>query len=86
MFFLITLIIEFMIAYISSRHIIVSPTCIISGGFIIATIDLIRNVEYWEVELGWGTYIVIAGGIAYFYWLLLLQNIFIKHLNRIKVL
>ena len=48
---LITLIIEFMIAYISSRHIIVSPTCIISGVFIIATIDLIRNIEYWEVEL-----------------------------------
>lgn len=63
---LITLIIEFMIAYISSRHIIVSPTCIISGVFIIATIDLIRNIEYWEVELGWGTYIVIAGGIACF--------------------
>lgn len=63
---LFTLIVEFVIAYVVFYKIIISPACVFSAVFVVATMDLIRNIEYWEVELHWNTYFVISGGILAF--------------------
>lgn len=61
-----TFIIGFFIAYFMTDRNIISPACVFCAVFVVASLDLIRNIDLWAVELHWNTYAVMVGGTFVF--------------------
>lgn len=60
------LLLELLIAYVVFGKNILTPPFVLCGVFVVATINLVGNIEFWSVSLHWNTVAVICGGILVF--------------------
>ncbi|WP_408070391.1 O-antigen polymerase [Butyrivibrio sp. JL13D10] len=60
------IIVEFVLSFVLFEKNIISPACVFSAVFVVALLDLIRNIEYWSVGLHVNTCLIIIFGITSF--------------------
>jgi len=61
-----TLFLTTLLSYYKFNKSFCSPALVLNGGFFLATADLATMQSYWNVNLHWNTYFVIAGGCFLF--------------------